>query len=115
MFSIVAAPTYILTNSVGWSPHPLQHLLFVFVVVVVLFFVFCLIGPYLQNMDVPSLGVESELRLPAYTTATATQELSMSVTYTIAHGNARSLTHQARPEIKPMSSWMLVRFVTIEL
>ena len=31
MFSIVAEPTYIPTNSVGvpFSPHPLQHLLFV--------------------------------------------------------------------------------------
>ena len=27
-------------------------------------------------MDVPRLGVESELRLPAYTTATATGDLS---------------------------------------
>ena len=34
-----------------------------------------------------------------------------SVTYTIAHGNARSLTHQKRLGIKSASSWMLVRFV----
>ena len=33
-----------------------------------------------------------------------------SVTYTTAHGNARSLTHWARPGIKPASSWILVRF-----
>ena len=37
--------------------------------------------------------------------------LAMSVTYPTAYGNAKSLTHQARPEIKPASSWMLVRFV----
>ena len=35
-------------------------------------------------MEVPRLGVELELQLPACTTAT-------SATYTIAHGNARPL------------------------
>ena len=38
-----------------------------------------------------------------------------SATYTTAHGNAGSLTHWARPGIKPTSSWMLVRFVSAEL
>jgi len=36
------------------------------------------------------------------------------VTYTTAHSNTRSLTHWARPGIKPTSSWILVGFVTIE-
>ena len=35
-----------------------------------------------------------------------------SATYTTAHGNTRSLTHGARPGIKPSYSWILVRFVT---
>ena len=35
----------------------------------------------------------------------------MSATYTTAHGNARSLTHWARPGIKPATSWFLVGFV----
>ena len=30
-----------------------------------------------QHMEVPWLGVESELQLPAYTTTTATQDLSL--------------------------------------
>ena len=34
-------------------------------------FIFCFLGLHLQNMDVPRLGVESKLQLPAYTTATA--------------------------------------------
>ena len=34
-----------------------------------------------------------------------------SGTYTTAHGNTRSLTHWARTEIEPVSSWMPVRFV----
>jgi len=34
-----------------------------------------------------------------------------SATYTTAHGNARSLTHCARPGIEPATSWFLVGFV----
>ena len=36
------------------------------------------------------------------------------MTYTTAHGNTRSLTHRARPGIEPVSSWILVRFVSTE-
>ena len=39
-----------------------------------LFFFF--LGPNLWHMEVPRLGVQSELQLPAYTTATATQDPS---------------------------------------
>ena len=45
-------------------------------------FFFCLfvflsfLGPLLWHMEVPGLGVESELQLPAYTTAIATQDPS---------------------------------------
>ena len=39
--------------------------------------------------EVPRLGVESELELPAYATAIAGIRAS-SETYTTAHGNARS-------------------------
>ena len=35
-----------------------------------------------------------------------------SATYTTAHGNAGSLTHWARPGIKPSASWFLVGFVS---
>ena len=34
----------------------------------------------------------------------------MSVTYTTAYGNARSLTRWTRPGIKPANSWFLVGF-----
>jgi len=33
-------------------------------------FIFCFLGPHLQHMEVPRLGVKSELQLPAYTTVT---------------------------------------------
>ena len=37
-----------------------------------------------------------------------------SSTYTTVHGNAGSLTHWVRPGIKPLSSWILVGFITAE-
>ena len=36
---------------------------------------------------------------------------AVSATYGTAHGNARSLTHCARPGIEPATSWFLVGFV----
>ena len=56
-----------------------------------LFFVF--LGPHLQQMEVPRLGIESELQLLAYTTATETWDLSQPLTCTAAHGKAGFLTH----------------------
>ena len=69
-------------------------------------------GLHPQHMEVPRLGVESELQLLAYATATATGSRAASANYTAADGNARSLTHWARPGMEPASSWILVRFVT---
>ena len=40
------------------------------------FFFFWLFRDALWHMEVPTLGVESELQLPSYTTATATPDLS---------------------------------------
>ena len=37
---------------------------------------FLLLGPHLQHLEVPRLGVELELPLPAYTTAIATPDPS---------------------------------------
>ena len=37
---------------------------------------------------------------------------SASATYSTAPGNAGFLTHWARPEIEPTTSWFLVRFVS---
>ena len=67
------------------------------------------LGPHPRHTEVPRLGVEVELQLPAYTTAIATQDPSCvcdlhhssqqaqvqatSVTYIEACSNAGSLTH----------------------
>ena len=54
---------------VGW---------FAFLFLSFFFFCFCffVLGPYLQYVEIPRLGVQSDLQLPAYTTATATRDLS---------------------------------------
>ena len=39
-------------------------------------FISCFLGLHLWHVEVPTLGVESELQLLAYTTATATRDLS---------------------------------------
>ena len=39
-------------------------------------FIYVFLGPHLRHMEIPRLGVESELHLLAYATATVTQDLS---------------------------------------
>ena len=39
---------------------------------------------------------------------------AVSMTYTTARGNARSLTHWARPGIEPATSWFPVGFISTE-
>ena len=71
---------------------------------------------HVWHMGVPRLRVESELQLPASTIATATAMPDLSrichLNYSTAHGNAGSLTHWAKPGIKPASSWILVRLIS---
>ena len=47
-----------------------------FSVLFLFLFVFCFIGTHLRHMEVPRLGVQSELQLLAYTRATETSDLS---------------------------------------
>ena len=44
--------------------------------IVLIFQFFSFLGLYLRHMEVPRLGVEWELQLPVYTTATAMPDLS---------------------------------------
>ena len=66
-------------------------------------------GPHLQHMEVPRLGVESELQLPAYTTA-----WDPSPVCNVHHSSqqCRILNLLVRPGIEPTSSWILVGFVS---
>ena len=65
-------------------------------------------------MEVPRPGVELELQLLAYATATAMPDLRSVCDLHHSSGNAGSLIHWARPGIEPASSWILVSFVTSE-
>ena len=49
--------------------------LFHFILYIIYLFI-CLLGPHVQRMEVPRLGIKSELQLLAYTTATAMQDPS---------------------------------------
>ena len=63
-------------------------------------------------MEAPRLGAQSELQLPAYTTATVTSNPSLVCNLHTAHSNAGSVTHWARPGIKLATLWFLVGFVS---
>ena len=65
-------PSYFIISHVGL--HCTSYA--VIIICLILYFMFCFLGPHLRHMDVPRLGVESELQLLAYTTATATLDLS---------------------------------------
>ena len=62
-------------------------------------------------MEVPRLGVESELQLPATATATATWDPSH-----VYDLHRSSWQHQIlkRSGIEPATSWILVQFITTE-
>ena len=60
-------------------------------------------------MDVPRLGVQLEMQLPTYTTATAMQDLSLVITYTAAQGNAGSFNLLSEAKDR---TCILVGFVT---
>ena len=59
------------------------------------FVLLCFLGPYLQYMEIPRPGVESELQLLAYTTTTATQDPSRI--YDLHHSS------QQRQILNPLS------------
>ena len=84
----------------------------IFFVCLFCFFVFSGLQP--GHMEVPRLGVKSELQMPAYSTATAMQDPSRVCNLYHNSGNAwilNLLSYWARPGIKPTASWFLVGFV----
>ena len=72
----MVVPIYIPTNNVGGFPflHTLSSTKRGFFG---LFLFFCFLGLHLWHMEIPRLGVELELQLPAYATDTATQDPSL--------------------------------------
>ena len=70
-----------------------------------------ILGLHLWHMEVHRLGVELELQLLAYTTATLTWDLSLICDL---HHNPWCQILRVGPGIEPTSSWILVRFITAE-
>ena len=70
------------------------------------------VEPPLSHIEVLWLGVESELQFLAYFTATAKQDPSQVCDLHHSSQQHRSITHLARPGIKPTISWLLVGFIS---
>ena len=73
--------------------------------------VFCFLGPHSWHMEIPSLGVKSELQLPAYATATSTPDLSRICDLHHSSWQCWILNHWVRPGMELTPSWFLVSFV----
>ena len=72
-----------------------------------------LLGPHPWHMEVPELGVKSELLSCQPTTQPQQQWIwAASANYATTCGNAGSLTHWVKPGIEPTSSWILCGFLT---
>ena len=79
------------------------------------FFFFCLfLGLHLQHMEVLRLGVESGMQLPAYATATATQDLSRFCNLHHSSQQRQILNPLSEVGVEPVSPWILVGFVIAE-
>ena len=77
----------------------------------VVFFCCCLLGLHSWHMEVPRLGSNWSCSCRPTPQQPQSRIRAAFVTYSTAHGNARSLTHWAMPRIEPPSSWILVRFI----
>ena len=65
----------------------------IFYLYIIYFFFLVFLGPHLRHIEVPKLGVESELQLPGYATATATQNLSRICHLRHSSWQCQILTH----------------------
>ena len=73
------------------------------------------LGLYPWHIEVPRLGIKSELQLPTTATASATRDLSRVCYLHHSSWQCRILNPLSRPGIKPSSSCILVRFISTEL
>ena len=72
-------------------------------------FFFFFLEPHLQHMEVPRLGVDSELQLPAYTTATATPDPSRICNAHHSSGQRQILNSLIETKNQTAFSWFLTR------
>ena len=69
---------------------------------------FSFLGPHLWNMEVPRLEVESELQLPAYTTAIAILDLSCTCDLHHISQQCWILNPLSKARDQPASLWTLM-------
>ena len=85
------------------------------------FFVFCflvffgsfvILGLYLRHMEIPKLGIELELQLPAYTTGTAARDLSQFCNLHHSSQQCRILSLLIKDRNWTLAtSWLLIGFI----
>ena len=75
-------------------------------------YVFFLLGPHLCYMEALGLGVESELQLPAYTSATTTPDPNCIWDLQCSLWQCQIFSPLSKARVKPGSSWILVRPLT---
>ena len=73
----------------------------------------CFLGPYPWHKEFPRLGVQSELQLQAYTTATATQDLSQVCDLYHSSWQCQIFNPLGEAGIELATSWFLVGFVSV--
>ena len=74
------------------------------------FLFFFLFRPNLRHMEIPRLGVEAELQLPAYTQQHRIWAALSA--YNHSSPQARASTHWVRLGIQPATSWFLVGLIS---
>ena len=77
-----------------------------------LFLFLFFLGLHPQHMEVPRLGLESELQLLAYVTATAMPAPSRACDLYHSSQQCWVLNPLSEARIEPATSWFLVRFVS---
>ena len=75
-------------------------------------YLFIFLGLHPRHMEVSRLGVELELQLPAYTTATATLDPSHICDLHHSSRQCQILNPLSKARDQPVSSWILAGFVT---
>ena len=80
---------------------------------IAVFFFFFFLGPHLWHMEIPRLGVKSELQLPTYTTDTATRDPShiCNLCCSLRQHQILSPMREARDQTRILTD--TVRFLTL--
>ena len=74
-------------------------------------YLFCVLGLHTQHMEVPKLGVESELQSPAYATASAKPDPSHVCNLHHSSWQCQILNPLSEARDEPLSSWIPAGFV----